>query len=109
MNRSAVPIARRRGHLFSNTEPSMNRIALAAVVMLAAVLGVVSTSHADFYMSKRDATRVARHTIQDEYGRLVPRRKAVACVPYHVKYDPGYVYHHWGCAWATRPRCMDGA
>jgi hypothetical protein len=74
------------------------RLAICAAV-LAAVLVPVTAAHADWYMSKRGAERVARHFVSNHYANTYASDLTTRCRPSGQRYDPRYVYHRWVCGW----------
>ena len=75
------------------------------IIIMTAVLGALAlpgAAHANWYVTKRGAERIARDAVSKRYHDygFTYSDTAASCRPQNRAYNPAYKYHRWVCGWA---------
>jgi hypothetical protein len=81
----------------------------ASVLLLAPIVALVlaGPAEAEWFMTKGKARLRAERAAYLRYGSPDQSDGSYSstCRPQSARYDPGYVYHRWVCAWADDYGC----
>lgn len=91
--------------------PNISRLARAvrlrwrvvlALTAVAAALTPLAAAHAEWYISRDGAQRMAKDYVSKHYADTYTYNLTTVCKPQGRPYDPRYTFHRWKCVWYDR-------